>query len=49
VAILPDAWLLWPGLPLVGLGLLGLGVAAWLRFGLEPKFWFVDYIHAERP
>ena len=48
VAILPDAWRLWPGLPLVGLGLLGLGVAAWLRFGLEPKFWFVDYIHAER-
>ncbi|PSN10619.1 pheophorbide a oxygenase, partial [filamentous cyanobacterium CCT1] len=49
VAILPDAWRLWPGLPLVGLGLLGLGGAAWLRFGLEPKFWFVDYIHAEHP
>lgn len=48
VAVLPDQLRLLPGLPLLTLGLLGLGGAAWLRFSLEPKFHFVDYIHAER-
>lgn len=49
VAVLPDALRILPGLPLLGLGLLGLGSAAWLRFALEPQFWFVDYIHTEHP
>ena len=48
VAVLPDSLRLWPGLPLLCLGLLGLGGAAGLHFVLEPKFLFVDYIHAER-
>lgn len=48
VALWPDSLRLQPGLPLLGLGLLGLGAAGWLRFALEPKFIFVDYIHAER-
>ncbi|MBT9316336.1 aromatic ring-hydroxylating dioxygenase subunit alpha [Leptothoe spongobia] len=48
VAVLPDSLRLWPGLLLMGLGLVGLGGAAGLRFVLEPKFLFVDYIHAER-
>ncbi|MBT9312686.1 aromatic ring-hydroxylating dioxygenase subunit alpha [Leptothoe kymatousa] len=48
VAVLPDGARLWPGLLLLGLGTLGLGGAAGLRFWLEPKFVFVDYIHADR-
>nr|MDJ0703485.1 pheophorbide a oxygenase [Leptolyngbyaceae cyanobacterium MO_188.B28] len=47
VALLPDQQRFLPGLPLLALALLGLGAAAWLRFSLEPKFHFVDYIHAE--
>ena len=47
VAVLPDALRVWPGLLLLGLGTVGLGGAAWLRFALEPQFWFVDYIHPE--
>ncbi|MGB3291398.1 MAG: Rieske 2Fe-2S domain-containing protein [Phormidesmis sp.] len=35
-------------LPLVILALAGLGAAAWLKLWLEPQFYFVDYIHAER-
>ena len=47
VALLPDQQRFLPGLPLLTFALLGLGAAAWLRFSLEPKFYFVDYIHAE--
>ncbi|MDY6805759.1 MAG: pheophorbide a oxygenase, partial [Cyanobacteriota bacterium] len=28
--------------------LLGLGVYAGLKFWLEPKFYFVDYVHADK-
>jgi hypothetical protein len=28
--------------------LVGLGAYGWLKFKLEPKFHFVDYIHAQR-
>ena len=49
VALLPDQLRFLPGLPIMALALLGLSAAAWLRFFLEPKFYFVDYIHAERP
>ncbi|HIK08428.1 MAG TPA: Rieske 2Fe-2S domain-containing protein [Trichormus sp. M33_DOE_039] len=47
-AILPDSLRLKLGLPLVITGLLGLAAYAWLKFRLTPKFYFVDYIHAER-
>ncbi|MGB6014419.1 MAG: hypothetical protein WBG32_06785 [Nodosilinea sp.] len=47
VAVLPDALRVWPGLLLLGLGVVGIGGAVWLRFALEPQFWFVDYIHTE--
>lgn len=47
-AILPDSLRLSWGLPLTIIALLGLGVYGWLKFWLEPKFYFVDYIHAER-
>ncbi|UKO97281.1 aromatic ring-hydroxylating dioxygenase subunit alpha [Nostoc sp. UHCC 0870] len=47
-AILPDSLRLKLGLPLVISGVLGLVAYAWLKFWLTPKFYFVDYIHAER-
>jgi len=47
-ALLPDASRLPIGLPLVLLGLAGLAGAAWLKYWLEPQFYFVDYIHARR-
>lgn len=48
VSVFPDAIRFKFGLPLVILALLGLGVYATLKFWLEPKFYFVDYIHAEK-
>ena len=48
VALMPDAIRFKFGLPLIILALLGLSAAAWLRFWLQPRFYFVDYIHADR-
>lgn len=54
VAVMPDgvrsatAHLSRLGLPLVATALLGLGVWAWLKFWLEPRFYFVDYVHSEK-
>lgn len=48
VAVLPDAVRMKFGLPLIVLVLLSLGIYSWLKFWLEPKFYFVDYIHAKR-
>ncbi|BAY90190.1 MULTISPECIES: aromatic ring-hydroxylating dioxygenase subunit alpha [unclassified Tolypothrix] len=48
VALLSDASRLQLGLPLTLTALLSLGVYAWLKFKLIPKFYFVDYIHAQR-
>ena len=36
------------GLALMIIALTGLGVWTWLRYWLQPKFYFVDYIHAEK-
>jgi hypothetical protein len=36
------------GLPLIITALLGVGISAWLKFSFIPKFYFVDYIHAEK-
>ncbi len=36
------------GLPLMIIALSGLGVWSWLRYWLQPKFYFVDYVHAEK-
>ena len=47
-AVLPDAFRLWISLPLVLTALLGLAIYAGLKYWLEPKFYFVDYIHAKR-
>jgi phenylpropionate dioxygenase-like ring-hydroxylating dioxygenase large terminal subunit len=48
VALLPDGMRLPMGLPLILLALLGLGGYVGLKFWLEPKFYFVDYVHAEK-
>lgn len=47
-AMLPDFWRIRIGLPLLGGALVGLGVYCGIKFWLEPKFYFVDYIHAQR-
>ncbi len=48
VALMPDPLGLKLGLPLIILALLGLVAAAWLRFWLQPRFHFIDYIHADK-
>ncbi len=48
VALLSDNLKLSLSLPLMLSALLSLSVAAWLKFRLQPKFYFVDYIHAEK-
>jgi phenylpropionate dioxygenase-like ring-hydroxylating dioxygenase large terminal subunit len=48
VALMPDTLRLSLGLPLMALGLSGLAAFAWLKFWLEPRFRFIDYVHAER-
>ncbi|KKD35678.1 Rieske 2Fe-2S domain-containing protein [Limnoraphis robusta] len=47
-AILPDHWRLTVGLPLVITALASLGIYTGLKYGLEPQFYFIDYIHAEK-
>lgn len=48
VALLPDALRLNLGLVLIVTALIGLGAYGWLKFWLSPKFYFVDYVHAEK-
>jgi phenylpropionate dioxygenase-like ring-hydroxylating dioxygenase large terminal subunit len=48
VALMPDQLRLSLGLPLIAVALLGLATFTWLKFWLEPKFYFVDYVHAQR-
>lgn len=48
VAILPDHLRIQVGLPVVITALLGLGIYSWLKYWLIPKFYFVDYIHAQK-
>ena len=47
-SLLPDTARLPYGVPLIGLALAGLGAYGWLHYWLEPKFYFEDYVHAER-
>ncbi len=48
VALFPDAWRVKLGLPLIVTALIGLAAYAWLKYRLSPKFYFVDYIHAQK-
>lgn len=47
-ALMPDEHRLSFGFPVILLGISALGLGAWLKYKLEPEFYFVDYIHAER-
>ena len=46
--VMPDVLRVNLGLPLTVLALMGLGIYAWLKYWVEPKFYFVDYMHADR-
>lgn len=46
VAVMPDVLRVNLGLPLTVLALMGLGIYAWLKYRVEPRFYFVDYVHA---
>lgn len=46
--VMPDQFRTWVSLPLVLTALIGLGIYAGLKYWLEPKFYFVDYVHAKR-
>ena len=48
VALLPNQLHLRLGLPLTLLGIAGLSAYGWLKFWLEPRFIFIDYVHSER-
>ncbi len=48
VAVLPDNLRMSWGLSLIISALIGLAIAAGLRFWLMPQFYFVDYVHSER-
>lgn len=47
-ALIPDDFRISIGLPLGLSALLGLATCAVLKYRLEPKFYFVDYVHAKR-
>lgn len=47
-AVMPDGVRSRLGLPLVAIALLGLGAWTGLKFWLEPRFYFVDYVHSEK-
>ncbi|MBE9032177.1 Rieske 2Fe-2S domain-containing protein [filamentous cyanobacterium LEGE 11480] len=47
-AVLPDSLRLHVGLPFIITGLAGLGLYGWLKYRLEPQFYFVDYVHPDR-
>ena len=48
VALMPDVLRVNLGLPLTVLALMALGIYAWLKYSVEPRFYFVDYVHADK-
>lgn len=49
VALMPDELRMGWGLLLILIAVVGLGFYSWLKFWLEPRFYFIDYIHSEKP
>ncbi|MGQ9870532.1 hypothetical protein [Leptodesmis sp.] len=47
-ALLPDPLRLRVCLPLATSALLGLGLYTWLKLWLEPRFYFIDYVHPKK-
>ncbi|MFM7571564.1 MAG: Rieske 2Fe-2S domain-containing protein [Snowella sp.] len=48
VALASDSWRGQFGLPLMLFGLISLGFYSGLKWWLEPQFYFVDYVHADK-
>lgn len=48
VAVMPDQLRANLGLPLTAIALVGLGIYAYLKYRVQPQFYFVDYMHADR-
>ena len=48
VAVFNDSWRGQLGLPLMLFGLLSIGIYSGLKWWLEPQFYFVDYVHADK-
>lgn len=48
VALLPDAWRFQIGVPIILTVFLSLGAYGWLTYWLIPRFYFIDYVHAEK-
>ena len=48
VAVFPDNMRITWGLPIISIALLGLIIYSLLQLWLEPKFYFVDYIHSDK-
>ena len=48
VALMPDTIRFRFGVVPIAIALLGLGIYSWLKFWLEPRFYFVDYVHADK-
>ena len=48
VAVFNDSWRGQLGIPLMFFGLLSLGIYSGLKWWLEPQFYFVDYVHADK-
>ncbi|VXD14734.1 Rieske (2Fe-2S) region [Planktothrix serta PCC 8927] len=48
VALMSDSVRSYWGIPLIAIALFGLGIYGGLKYYLEPKFYFVDYIHADK-
>ncbi|NES24081.1 MAG: Rieske 2Fe-2S domain-containing protein [Symploca sp. SIO3E6] len=49
VALMPDNLRLEWGLLLMVIAIVGLGFYSWLKLWLEPRFYFIDYVHSEKP
>lgn len=48
VAVMPDSMRSQWGLVLIIPALLGSGIGIWLKWWLEPQFYFIDYVHADK-
>ncbi len=47
-SVMPDQFRQDWGLLLAGLIIVSLGLYSWLKWWLEPRFYFVDYVHADK-
>ena len=48
VAVFSDSWRSKFGIPLILFSLFSFGIYSGLKWWLEPQFYFVDYVHADK-